>query len=85
MTFGNLNTEAILFRESQCKKGYILMLKRCFQRRLGWNEVKYARITITHICLITLTLASSVEQYMNIWPKGRMFKQLPGDLTHVNA
>ena len=37
-----------------------LMLKRRFQRGLCWNQVKYARITITHVCFIALTLAGSL-------------------------
>ena len=33
------------------------MFKRRFQRGLCCNQVKYARITITHVCFIALTLA----------------------------
>ena len=33
------------------------MFKQHFQCKLGWNKVKYARITITHVCFIALTLA----------------------------
>ena len=43
---------AILVRETQSKKRDILMLMRRFQCGLGWNKVKYARITITHVCFI---------------------------------
>ena len=28
--------------------------------KLDWNKVKYARITITHVCFIALTLAGSL-------------------------
>ena len=49
--------ESILFREIQCKKMNNLMLLQRFQRKLGWNKVNYARITITHVCFIALTLA----------------------------
>ena len=43
-------------RNQVCEKGY-LMFKRRFQRCLCRNQVKYARITITHVCFIALTLA----------------------------
>ena len=36
------------------------MFKQHFQCEFGWNKVKYARITITHVCFIALTLARSV-------------------------
>ena len=52
--------DAILFREIQCKKTDNLMFKQRFQCELGWNKVKYARITITHVCFIALTLDRSV-------------------------
>ena len=42
------------------------MFKRCFQCGLCWNRVKYARITITHVCFIALTLAGSLGQCLNI-------------------
>ena len=41
------DTDAILFREN----GY-LMFKQCFQCDFEWNQVKYARITITYVCFI---------------------------------
>ena len=50
------NADAILFREIQCKTRDILMLKRHFKRGLALNKVNYARITITHVCSIVLTL-----------------------------
>ena len=49
--------DAILIREIQCKKSDILMFLQRFQCKFGWNKVKYARITITHVCFIALTLA----------------------------
>ena len=52
--------DAILFRSIQCKKMDNLMFEQRFQCELGWNKVKYARITITHVCLIALTLAGSL-------------------------
>ena len=54
------DADAILFREMQCKKMDILMFKRRFQCGLVWILVKYARITITHVCFIALTLAGSL-------------------------
>ena len=44
--------DAILFREIQCKKMDNLMFKQLFQWELRWNKVKYARITITHVCFM---------------------------------
>ena len=61
------------------------MFKRRLQRGLCWNQVKYARITITHVCFIELTLAGSLGRCLNTWPNGLMFKQLPRDPANVNA
>ena len=52
--------DAILFREIQCKKMDNLMFKQRFQCKSGWNKVKYARIMITYVCFIALTLAGSL-------------------------
>ena len=52
--------DAILFRSIQCKKMDNLMFEQRFQCELGWNKAKYARITITHVCFIALTLAGSL-------------------------
>ena len=52
--------DAILFREIHCKKMDNLCFSSVFQCELGWNKVKYARITITHVCFIALTLAGSL-------------------------
>ena len=35
----------------------IIMFKLLFQGECGWNKVNYARITITHVCFIALTVA----------------------------
>ena len=67
--------DAILFREIQCKKTDILMLKRRFQCDLGWNQVKYARIMITHVCFIALTLAQSLGRCLSTSPNGLVFEQ----------
>ena len=56
------------------KKRDILMFQQCFQCEFGWNKVKYARITITHVCFIALAFARSLRRCM-----GLVFKQLPQD------
>ena len=66
-------------REIMCKKRDILMFKLHFRCSLGWNQVKYARITITHVCFIALTLAVSLRRWLNTWPNDLVFKQLPRD------
>ena len=55
------DADAILFRDIQHKKMDISMFKLHFQCGLGKNQVKYARITITHVCFIALTLARSLD------------------------
>ena len=47
--------DTIFFKEIQCKKRDILMFNSVFSRKLCWNKVKDARITITHLCFIALT------------------------------
>ena len=75
----------ILFREIQCKKMNNLMFQQRFQYELGWNEVKYARIMITHVCFIALTLAGSLRRCLNTRPIGLVFKQHPPDPANVNS
>ena len=70
------------FKKSSVRKG---MFKRRFQRGLCWNLVKYARITITLVCFIALTLAGSLGRCLNTRPNGFVFKQLPRDPANVNA
>ena len=41
------------------------MFKRRFQRGLCGNQVKYARITIIHVCFIALTFAGSLGRCLN--------------------
>ena len=77
--------DAILFRETQCKKIDNLMFQQRFQCEFGWNKVKYARITITHVCFIALTLAGSLGRCLNTRPIGLVFKQHPRDPANVNA
>ena len=79
MTF-EVEADAILFQEN----GY-LMFKRRFQRGLCCTQVKYARITITHVCFIALTLAGSLERCLNTRPSGLVFKQFSQDPANVNA
>ena len=79
------DADTILFIEIWRKKRDILMFKRCFQCGLGWNQVKYARIMITHVCFITLILAGSLGRCLNTRPDVIVFKQLPVDLVNVNA
>ena len=79
------DADAILFREIQCKKKDILMFKRRFQCGLGWNQVKYAGITITHVCFIASTLSGSLGSCLNTRPIGLEFKQRPRDPANVNA
>ena len=37
-----------------------LLFQQRFRSEFGWNKVNYARITITHVCFIALTLAGSL-------------------------
>ena len=55
----------ILFREMQCKKRNILTFKQSFKCQFGWNKVKYAKIRITHVYFIALTLAGSLGRCLN--------------------
>ena len=52
---------------------------------VGWIQVKYARIMITHVCFIALTLAVSLGRCLTTQPDGLMFKQLPQDPANLNA
>ena len=85
MTFESLTLRPFLFWEIQSKKRDILMFKRRFQCDLGWNQVKYAWITVTHVCFIALTLAGSLGQCLTTRPNGLVFKQLHRDPASVNA
>ena len=74
-----------MLRESQCKKRDILMFLQRFQCEFGWNKVKYARIMITHVCFIALTLAESLARCLSTQPTGHLFKHLPQERANVNA
>ena len=56
-----------------------------FRWAFCWNQVKYAWITITHVCFIVLTLARSPGRCLNTRPNGLVFKQLPRDPENVNT
>ena len=58
-------SNAILFRETQGMKMDNVMFQHCFQCEFGWNKVKYARITITHVCFIALTLVGSLGRCLD--------------------
>ena len=79
MTFESLPlTPFYLFRESQGKKMDIDMLLPCFLCKFGWNKVKYAKITITHVCFIALTFAGFLGRCLNTRSIALVFKQLLG-------
>ena len=68
------------------------MLEKCnftvlagFQRAFGWNQIKYARMTISHVCFTALAFAWSLGRCLNTQPDGLVFKQLPRDPANVNA
>ena len=65
-----------------CEKNGILS---CLQWAFGWNQVKYASITITHVCFIALTLAGSLGRCLNTPPIGLVFKQLSRDPANLIA
>ena len=48
-----------------------------FQCKFGWNKVKYARITITHVCFVALTIAWSPGSCLSTRPVSLVFKQVP--------
>ena len=56
-----------------------------FQWAFGWNQVNFARIMMTHVCYIALTLAGSLGRCLNTRPNGLVFKQLPWDPANVDA
>ena len=49
------------------ENGYFNVFAVFFQCTFGWNKVKYARITITHVCFIALTLAGSLGRFKRQW------------------
>ena len=62
-----------------------MLLSDLFSAVYAENQVKYARITITHVCFIALTLAVSLGRCLNTRPSGLVFKQLPRNPANVNA
>ena len=65
--------DAILFREIHRKERDVLV---AFSGHFGLNEVKYARITITHVCFIALRLAGSLGRCLNTRHVGLVFKHI---------
>ena len=67
------------------------MFLQRFQCVICWIKVKYARITITHVCFIVLTLAGSLGRCLNTRPIGEKTCVIPivvaprgfGDLERV--
>ena len=82
-----MHYDMILFGENQCKKNGILryIVLVLFWWAFAWNQVKYARIMITHVCFIALTLAGSLGRCLNNRPNYLVFKQLPWNPANVNA
>ena len=60
MTFESTQPTPFCLDQSSVIKMDNLMFEQRFQCELGWNKVKYARKTITHVCFIALTLAGSL-------------------------
>ena len=56
-----------------------------FADAFGWNKEKYARITITHVRLIAITLAGSLGRCLSTRFIGLVFKHLSRDPVNVNA
>ena len=54
VTFEGLQADAILFRSNQCNKNKKAILM--FQCDFGRNQVKYARIIITHVFFIAIVM-----------------------------
>ena len=61
------------------------MFKRCLPCGLGQNQVNYARITITYVCLIALSLAGSPRRCLKTGHNSLVFKQFPREPANVNA
>ena len=49
-----------------------------FRCELGWNKVKYARLTITHVSFIALTLAGSLRRCLTYRPCVQTASSGPG-------
>ena len=63
--------DAILFGAAQCKKNDILMFYGILQGDFGCNQIKYPKITVTHVCFIALILATSLARCLNTRPLGK--------------
>ena len=60
MTFESTQPTPFCLEKSSVKNGQFNVLAAFTVLIQGWNKVKYARITITHVCFIALTLAGSL-------------------------
>ena len=65
MTFESLMLMPFCLEKTSVRKWYLKVLA-VFSGALGWDQVKNARITITHVCFIALTLAGSQGTCLNI-------------------
>ena len=77
MTLESTQPTPFCLKKTSVKKMDNLMFLQRFQCKSDWNKVKYARITITHICFIALTLAGSLERCLTTRPIDLVFKQHP--------
>ena len=76
MTFESLTPTPICSEKSSVRER-IFNVQEMFSGQLCRNQVKYARIMITHVCFIALTLAGSLGGCLNTQHNGLVFKQLP--------
>ena len=81
MTFESLALTQFCLEKSSVR----FSVQATFSVRFWLESGIYARITITHVCFIALTLAGPLGRCLNTWPKGLVFKQLPWDPANVNA
>ena len=63
----------------------ISMFKQRLQCEFVWSKVNYARVMITNVCFIALTLARELGRCLNTNPIGLLVKQLPQDPASYNA
>ena len=84
MTFQSLQPIPFCLKVSSVRTGIFECLT-AFQCEFVWSKVKFARITITHVCFIALKLAGSLRRCFSPLPISLVFKQLPLDLANVNA
>ena len=72
-------------RKPVIKRRYFKVLA-AFSVALWLESGKYARITITHVCLFPcINTCGFLGRCLNTWHYSPMFKQLPRDPLNVNA